>query len=58
MISSSPAVDSRTPRGSRSKIGTPSSSSSASTRRFSAVEVMASVSAAFRIDPARAIASI
>ena len=53
----SPAVLSRTPRGRRSKIGTPSSSSSDRMRRLSAEAVIASVSAARRIEPALATSS-
>src|SRR5689334_16645237 len=51
-IKISPAVESRTPLGSRSKIGTPRSCSMERMRRFSAVEVIDKASAALRIDPA------
>ena len=54
----SPAVDRRTPLGSRSKIGTPSSCSIDRMRRLSAVDVIDSASAALRMDPARTTASM
>ena len=55
---SSPAGLSRTPLGSRSKSSAPNSSSKRLMRRFSAEAVMFMSSAALRIEPARATASI
>ena len=52
------AVERRTPEGNRSKIGAPSSSSSDSTRRFSADGEMAKYSAAPRMEPALTIRSM
>jgi hypothetical protein len=49
---------SRTPRGKRSKISEPNSSSNLWIRRFNAEAVMFMSSAALRIDPARITASI
>ena len=49
---------SRTPRGSRSKIGLPNSASKRWICRFSAEEVMFMSSAAFLIEPARLTSSI
>ena len=54
----SPAVFSLTPPGNRSNSGWPISSSIWSILRFSAVEVMASLSAALRIEPSRATTSM
>src|SRR5579872_242904 len=55
---SSPAAVRRTPRGSRSNSGAPSSSSRSSTRRLRADEAMCSASAALRMEPCRATASM